>query len=338
MKVVLYSAVRDRNLFSRVGFYRNDIDALSLHGDEVLVVNSLLQLSCNKPKLFVGYFFSHSFFAALYCRIVGASVLLTGGADQISPVLVSGFRLFIRRTMAFLCILVSHRVLLPCLDDVRNFQKLCFGIHSLERKIELVHHIVNVTSSQPIAYAAIPGEFTAFTICWMGSVSNVKRKGVDKAIRLISLLRRVGVNARLDIAGTDGPGQRYLEDLVHELKLNQQISFLGPISEAEKNSMFLTRSIYLQLSLYEGFGVAAAEAFFSGMLVVHTNKGGLKDVIGSRGLVIDPVIVEKEDLLLVKYFYAKVLSFRIDSNFLQKDLKKYSVKKRSDAFFRGIYV
>ena len=332
MKVCLYSSVPDKKLFSRVGFYRDDITALSLRGEKVLATNSLQDLLEFKPGLVVGYFFSKSILAASLGRLFGARVVLTGGADQISPALLSGYRLFVHRAMAILCLLLAHRILLSCTDDVKNFRKLCFGIRSLRKKIELANHIVVPAPLPRVVRVPVEGEFHAFTLCWMGSEGNVRRKGVDKAIWLIAKLRDLGVDALLDVAGTDGPGKKFLEDLTLELGVTKYVRFLGAISEEEKNDRFSHGSVYVQLSEHEGFGVAAAEAFFSGMIVVHSNKGGLGDVIGGLGLVLDPTAIEQKNSDWVRDFYANFLQYRINPDFLEKNLQKYSIKIRSDAF------
>ena len=334
MKLILYSAVPDKILFSRVGFYRNDIEALSLHGDEVLATNSLTELFKFKPILIVGYFFSWSVLAAILGRIIGSRIILGGGGDQISPLLFTGYRLFIRRFVAFLGLLLSHRILLSCTDDIINIRKLCFGIRKLENKIELVNHVVVATPLPQIPRAPITGEFHAFTLCWMGAESNVRRKGVDKAIQLIAKLRAIGVDASLDVGGTDGPGRKFLEKLAAELNVIESIRFLGAISDEKKNDYFARGSIYMQLSEHEGFGVAAAEAFFSGMIVVHSNMGGLRDVIGEHGLVLRPELIQQADTIWTRAFYNNFLQYRINSDFLKKNILKYSIQMRSNAFLR----
>lgn len=333
MKVCLYASVSDKNLFCRVGFYRDDIAALRLHGDQVIATNSLRELLFFRPKLIVSYFFTKSILTILCGRLLGARVLLTGGADQISPILSNGFRLFIRRALAFLCLLFAHRILLSCSDDYINFHKLCFNVKFLEKKLSLVNHVV-IPSPYPSGMENNRiDQFHAFTLCWMGSESNVKRKGVDKAIRLIALLRRINVNASLVIAGTDGPGRLFLDNLIHELHLNEHVSLLGPISEDEKNVRLSSGCVYLQLSEHEGFGVAAAEAFFSGMIVVHSNQGGLRDVIGENGLIIDPAILETSDMVAISDFYREFLNYKINADFLKKNIGNYSVQMRSEAFY-----
>lgn len=332
MKVCLYSSVADIKLFSRIGFYRDDIAALTVRGNKLLATNSLIDLIAFKPKLVVCYFYSKSILAALIGRFFGAEVIFTGGADQISSSLLSGYRLLVRRLMAMIVLLLSHRILLSCTDDVDNFRKLCFGASIFLKKIELVNHVVVPSPTARIFRVPVRGAFHAFTLCWMGSESNVRRKGVDKAITLISKLRLLGVDARLDIAGTDGPGKKYLEALARDLGLSDYVIFLGAIGENEKNERFSNGSVYIQLSEYEGFGVAAAEAFFSGMIVVHSNKGGLADVIGEHGLILDIKVFQQNDLSWVNDFYANFLKYRIDGNFLAENFTRYSIAMRSDAF------
>lgn len=336
MKVCLYSAVEEIAIFQRVGFYRDDLAALKMRSKQAIATNSVREIIRFRPDLIVGYFFGRSVFAALVGRLIGARVILTGGADQISPVLLSGCRLFIHRVFAFLCLVFGHRILLSCTDDFANFKKLCLGIQLLEKKLDLVNHVVIPSPLSRLINVNRMGRFSAFTLCWMGSEGNAKRKGVDRSIKLIALLRKVGVDASLDIAGTDGPGRMFIEGLIRDLDLVEHVCFLGAISEDDKNRRLAQSDVYMQLSEHEGFGVAAAEAFFSGMIVVHSNKGGLRDVIGENGLIVDFSMIDDANLNAVRGFYSQFLRYEVNTEFLQKNLANYSIQMRSDAFYRLI--
>ncbi|MHB8949242.1 MAG: glycosyltransferase family 4 protein [Rhodoferax sp.] len=333
MNVCFYSAVEDDVLFERVGFYRDDIAALKEGGGQVFATKSLRELFRSRPEMIVSYFYTKSVFAALFGRLVGARVILTGGADQISPVLLSGGRLFVRRVFAFFCLVLAHRILVSCTNDLINFKRLCFGLKFLEKKLELENHVV-IPSPLPRVVVDRLGQFDAFTLCWMGTISNVRRKGVDRAVRLIGLLRKIGVDASLNVAGSDGPGRIFIENLIKELNLVNKVHLIGPISEEEKNRRFAEGQVYLQLSEYEGFGVAAAEAFFSGMIVVHSNIGGLRDVIGKRGLILSLAMIDEGNVSAVDDFYSSFLRYKVDEKYLANSIEKYSIKSRSNAFFR----
>jgi glycosyltransferase involved in cell wall biosynthesis len=334
MNVVLYSAIKDKRLFNRVGFYRDDIAALKLSGANVLATNSLREVYEFKPSHIVAYFYSKSLFAALIGRLVGARVVLTGGADQISPLLQSGLQLYARQLVAFLCLVVSDSLLLSCSADIDNFKKISLGLNILKKKIQSANHVVVPSLKIRFDRNPVVGKFNAFTICWMGSVSNVRRKGVDKAIKLIALLREIGIDATLDIAGTTGPGVEFIVNLSKQLNVNEYVNYMGEISDERKNAMFYNGSVYLQLSQYEGFGVAAAEAFFSGMIVVHSNAGGLRDVIGDNGIVLDPSLIDDGDLTEVQKFYDNFILYKINKIFINDSFSKYSLKFRSIALLK----
>lgn len=327
----LYSAVSDPALFERVGFYRDDLAALATRSRDVRPINRLIDIWRLKPSVLLGYFYSKACLAAILARLVGARVILTGGADQISPALKSGLRLAAHRAVAFLCLCFAHRVVVSCDDDYQEFRRIACGFERLLGKISRAPHVVRPGVGGQGLNRQVDGHFHAFTICWLGSVANAKRKGVDRAINLVAALRGIGVDATLDVAGTTGMGLGYLERLASDSGVGSYVRFYGAISEDEKNRRFADGAVYLQLSRHEGFGVAAAEAFLSGMIVVHTNKGGLRDVIGPAGLVVDV-----EELLSgggdsLRQFYGSYLSFSVNSDFLRAEARKYSIESRAQS-------
>lgn len=332
MKIVLYSSVKDCSIFQKVGFYRDDISAMQAEGHNVLATNSIKVCLSAHPRLCVCYFYSKAVLVGAIMRFLGREVVFTGGADQISPIVVRNhITLLVRRVVALVALMVADRVLVSCNVDMENFRKICFKMRFLERKLILSRHVVvpvRSTIGKPINRRKEP-QFNALTLCWLGSEGNVFRKGVDKAIKLIHLLRKTGVDATLDIAGVDGPGRVIIEQLITKLELKGSVRYLGYISEEKKIEMYSVSSVYLQLSEYEGFGVAAAEAFFSGMIVVHSNRGGLADVIGEKGLILNPEIIESNDMAGVYAFNEQFRNFRVDHNHLSSEISKYSFKRRA---------
>jgi len=106
----------------------------------------------------------------------------------------------------------------------------------------------------------------------------VKRKGHGYAIRAVSKLIQQGHQVKYLIIG-DGPEKRTLRDLVRELNIEENVIFLGYVSE-EVKYQYLTRSdIYLLPSLHEGFGICLLEAMYCGLPIVATNNGGQTDFL-----------------------------------------------------------
>ena len=94
-------------------------------------------------------------------------------------------------------------------------------------------------------------------------------KGIDTLIRAFSLLRRdMKACARLMIAG-DGPDRKRLEALSRELRVAEDVCFLGyvpnPCAYMPKASVFVLSS------LYEGFSNVIVEALACGVNVVSTD-------------------------------------------------------------------
>src|ERR1700722_1513575 len=88
-------------------------------------------------------------------------------------------------------------------------------------------------------------------------------KRIDHAIRTVKCLGDLGVDARLTIVGT-GEVEAELHRLVDELKLGQQITFTGPLPEAQKDEHLRAAHFLVHTSLREGWGLNVIEANANG--------------------------------------------------------------------------
>ncbi len=104
---------------------------------------------------------------------------------------------------------------------------------------------------------------------------------------LLAAWRRVEAEhatARLSIAG-EGPARRRLERLARRLGL-ARLEFLGHVSDVP--SLLASATLYVQLSAWEGFGLAVAEAMASRLPVVVSDADSLPEVVedGRTGRVV----------------------------------------------------
>ncbi len=99
------------------------------------------------------------------------------------------------------------------------------------------------------------------------------QKGQEFALRALA-----GLNFPLflSIVG-EGEDKEYLQNLVKELKIGDWVTFLPPTREVE--SLYQETDVLLVPSIWEGFGMVAAEALSAGRLVVASAVGGLKEII-----------------------------------------------------------
>lgn len=293
--ILFYSPVHDVNLFERVGFYSTDIKILRNLGHEVYVANKLMDVFTARYDILYSYFYTWSTFAVIVARLKGARAIMTGGADELdSSFNRSWKKLFLHRCIFRLGHLFSSKILAVSNSDLDNFTQLVG-----RSKLSLIPHVVDTSF---FTASLIQKQNIFLTIGWMGTEGNIRRKGMDVAIKLMYEFRSRNRSAKLIIAGTPGPGTDALRNLVTELKIIDDVEFKFNISEEEKVHLLQSCSYYLQLSEFEGFGLAALEALSCGACVIHTGRGGLSDFMGQYGLLQDwPLVVENIANKIIEY-------------------------------------
>lgn len=114
-----------------------------------------------------------------------------------------------------------------------------------------------------------------------------KYKGVDHLLRALQTLLQRGVDARLAIIG-DGDYSRRLKLQVGRLNLQQQVSFLGYISQEEKLHWLQRACVAVFPSAKEGWGLTVIEANCCGTPVVASDSDGLRDSVinGETGILV----------------------------------------------------
>lgn len=105
-----------------------------------------------------------------------------------------------------------------------------------------------------------------------------------EAAREVLLLRP---EASFLIVG-EGPCRPVLEKLAGSLRIDDRVTFTGFVEEIY--ALMAGLDLLVISSLWEGFGLTAAEAMVLGVPVVATNVGGLPEVVrhGETGLLVPP--------------------------------------------------
>lgn len=110
-------------------------------------------------------------------------------------------------------------------------------------------------------------------------------KGLKYLITAVAGLRRRYPNIHLRILGRlkeEGETQRHLESL----GMQRYVSFVADLSTQQLVEEYAQASAVVCPSLYEGFGLPAAEAMACGCPVIATNGGALPEVLGDAGIVV----------------------------------------------------
>jgi len=123
-----------------------------------------------------------------------------------------------------------------------------------------------------------------------------RKKGVLYLLQALQMLREDGI--KLTIVDDAERHSSYVEDvgplpsygfkLVRKLNLDGLVDFTGRLAQKELVRRYSAAKIAVVPSLYEGFGLPAAEAMACGVPVIATTGGALPEVVGNAGILVPP--------------------------------------------------
>ena len=114
--------------------------------------------------------------------------------------------------------------------------------------------------------------------------STAERKNVPLLIQTVARLRAEADAYLLQVGGRFTGDQ---EQLVERLGLRRYVRSVPFADEVTLRRAYRAADVLLYPSLYEGFGVQVLEAFASGLPVVTSGAGGLKEVGGDAVVVVE---------------------------------------------------
>jgi glycosyltransferase involved in cell wall biosynthesis len=134
-------------------------------------------------------------------------------------------------------------------------------------------------------FKPLPGRVKDANRIMVTASSDTALKGVVYAIQAFAQLREQFPDLRLRLIGTLKP-EGEAQKLINRLDLGSAIDNHSRVSQAELVAFYNEASVFVSPSLYEGFGLPAAEAMASGTAVVVTEGGALPEVVGNDGVVV----------------------------------------------------
>jgi len=115
--------------------------------------------------------------------------------------------------------------------------------------------------------------------------ADVPLKGLSVLLRAYAALRPAYPDLELVVIGKlkpEGPTARLLDTL----DLRDAVTFVSGLTNQEMAEQYARATICVTPSLYEGFGLPAAEAMCCAAPVVVTDGGALPEVVGDAGVVV----------------------------------------------------
>ena len=101
------------------------------------------------------------------------------------------------------------------------------------------------------------------------------------------LAREHGYPGDLVMVGSRGWGRVPIEDTAARLGIAARVKRLGGIDDDELADLYRGCDVFAMPSLYEGFGIPAAEALACGATAVVSDRGSLPEVVGDAATVVD---------------------------------------------------
>lgn len=286
-RVLFYSSVKTKRMFSIQGFYRTDIQILRENGFNVLLSNHFWDFFLFwKYDITFIYFYRFGLFPALISKFFLKKVYFTGGIDDLDIDYAGEEKHFIQKIFFKLCNLFSDTSIIVSKADLKNIESI-YAKNRLPKNLELSFHVIDFDSYK---YSFdIKKQKIMTTIAWMVREENVYRKGVDKTVAVFDSLLKIDKDWKLFIIGPKGEGTTIVEELIRKKGIEDSVFIVGSVSEEEKINFLKISKIYMQLSIYEGFGIAAIEALASGNIVFHSGRGGLKEGVSNYGIEVENI-------------------------------------------------
>jgi glycosyltransferase involved in cell wall biosynthesis len=130
--------------------------------------------------------------------------------------------------------------------------------------------------------------------------------------------------ARLLLIG-DGPLKETVKKIIVDLKIGRNVILTCALPQNEVFRLYSTMDIFVMPSLYEGFGLTAAEAMAAGIPVIGTNVDGLNEIIEDKinGLLIEPKSIEK---------LFDAIKYLIDNPMKREELKRNAIETVQSKF------
>lgn len=290
-KLLFFAKVADKKILSDVSFYEQDIRALEEMGFEVNVSNEFKDLFFSQYDVLYVWWWTYSLLPIVVSFFKGAKCVVAGAFHYATP-LMSGTD-FVRRSWLYkkligIALRTAHMNIFVSgceYDAVVNNLKV--------NNPRLVYHGIDTDLYSPLVQSAPVDDNSSempvlLCISWMEK-NNIERKCIREVVQALEILYERGVEAKLLLVGRPGPGYEEFKAFVSTMRCSGNIEFKGHVTEEEKINLLRRATVYVSPTLYEGFGIAIAEALAVGCPVITSKNGAVPEVVGRCSLFVDPL-------------------------------------------------
>jgi glycosyltransferase involved in cell wall biosynthesis len=259
----------------------------------------------------------HSFLPALFAKLFRKKAIVVIGGYDVCRIRKLNYGAFCSPFRGWFC--ANSMRMAGSILPVSGYVARKAKVIAPRTQRELIYNCVTLKNSEE---DLLPKTDTILTVGLISNERTFYLKGIDTFIETARLLP----GFRFEIVGID---QSKLAHKLGNLPLN--ITLHDRVKIDELSAFYVNAKIYCQLSRSESFGVSIAEAMMYGDYPIVTNEGGMPEVIGTVGALVqrDPQAIAnliKERLLKDGYPDAKAIKMQVTRLFTPEQRAKSLLK------------
>ncbi len=195
-------------------------------------------------------------------------------------------------------------------DNSGHLKRLYYA-SIMKRACHNALHVFTVSEfsrARIIEWSGVPEEKVANVRCGVGAeysplaapyhlpfpyllcVSN--RNPHKNEIRTVEAFARARIPAELHLVFTGNPTPE-LASCIERNQVTSRVDFVGLVADSQMPSLYRSAEALVFVSMYEGFGLPAAEAMACGTPVLASSTTALPEITGDAALLVDPMSVEQ---------------------------------------------
>ena len=322
-KIVFYCHDEKSNI-ERFEYYKQDIDSLRALGHQVIICTKYSEIPFFFDAMFI-WWWTYALYPVLLSRILNKPCIITGTFNFRFPEGFEGKDYFRRPHWQRIFIKMA-----TCLCNLNLFvNQLELNECSKHFKLSNAHYYPHIVQDDYLKGPSTQRKKSLFTLTWSGK-KNLVRKGIPELLYAVKLLKDEGIEVHLNLAGMEGDGVDYLLNMIDQLKINNEVSYLGMISREDKINLLRVCEIYVQPSHYEGFGLAIAEAMGCGACVIICDVGAVRQVVGECGFYVSPGSSEELAKAIKQVLFDDELRHKFQRNACQRINDCFKVERKKE--------
>ncbi len=161
------------------------------------------------------------------------------------------------------------------------------------------------------------------------------KKNIPTLIKAFHLCLKKEPSLNLVIAGRKSWKYEAIFQLINDLNLQSKVRYLNFIPYDDLPSLYSAATAFVFPSSYEGFGFPPLEAMKCGTPVIVSNRSSLPEVVGPRGLMVDPENYHELSEMILKLIQDE--SFRLEMRDYYLDYAKQFTWERTVKQTEAVY-